>query len=95
MGKNFEIVKDWTGKVTNVRHITVEWNGNSYSVIFGRYVNGGFCCIPNWAICCELGAFDDVFWNTESLERAFDGDGEVANALAKAICQYAEENNLC
>ena len=29
-------------KVENVHHIGVDFNGNYYSVIFGRYVNGGF-----------------------------------------------------
>lgn len=95
MERGFSIVHDWTAKVEKVCHISVEWNGNSYSVIFGRYINGGFCCIPNWGIGCELGTFDDVFWNVESLERAFDGDGEVAKVIANAICEYAKANELC
>ena len=43
---------------------------NSYSVIFGRYINGGFFSIPNWGVGGELGQFSDTFWNTESLSRA-------------------------
>ena len=34
--------------VGNVHHIGVDFNGNYYSVIFGKYVNGGFFSIPNW-----------------------------------------------
>ena len=29
-------------KVKNMHHIGVDFNGNYYSVIFGKYVNGGF-----------------------------------------------------
>lgn len=56
-------------KVNNVHHITVEYNGYSYSVIFGRYINGGFFSIPNWGVGGELGQFCDTFWNEESLCR--------------------------
>lgn len=33
--------------ISNIHHINIEYGGYLYSVIFGRYVNGGFCSIPN------------------------------------------------
>ena len=56
--------------VGNVHHIGVDFNGNYYSIIFGRYVNGGFFSIPNWNCGGELATFDDVFWNAESIGRS-------------------------
>lgn len=53
----------------NVHHITVECNGNFYSVIFGKYINGGSFSIPNWGIGGELGQSSDIFGNTELLLR--------------------------
>lgn len=44
----YKIAHTWDDNINNVHHITVEYNGNSYSVIFGRYINGGFFSIPNW-----------------------------------------------
>lgn len=52
---NYKIAHIWDNSINNVRHITVECNGNSYSVIFGRYINGGFFSIPNWGVGGELG----------------------------------------
>lgn len=38
----YKITNIWDDSINNVHHITVEYNRNSYSVIFGRYINGGF-----------------------------------------------------
>ena len=65
----YKITHIWNDSINNVHHITVEYNGNSYSVIFGRYINGGFFSIPNWGVGGELGQFCDTFWNEESLCR--------------------------
>ena len=76
--------------VGNVHHIGVDYNGNYYSVIFGRYVNGGFFSIPNWNVGGELGQFGDTFWNEESLSRVLKSK-KVAKAIAMAIAEFAEE----
>lgn len=39
---DYKIAHIWDDSINNVHHITVEYNGYSYSVIFGRYINGGF-----------------------------------------------------
>ena len=62
--------------VGNIHHIGVDYNGNYYSIIFGRYVNGGFFSIPNW--------------NTESLSRVLKSK-KVAKVIAMAIVEFVEE----
>ena len=74
--------------VENVHHIGVDYNGNYYSVIFGKYVNGGFFSIPNWNCGGELATFDDVFWNAESIGRSLKSK-KSGKAIAKAIAKFA------
>ena len=76
--------------VGNVHHIGVDYNGNYYSVIFGRYINGGFFSIPNWNVGGELGQFGDTFWNAESIGRSLKSK-RAAKAIAMAIAEFAEE----
>ena len=76
--------------VGNVHHIGVDFNGNYYSVIFGKYVNGGFFSLPNWNCGGEPATFDDVFWNTESLSRVLKSK-KASKAIAMAIAEFAEE----
>lgn len=74
----------WPSQKT--REITVNHNGNSYHIIYGEQINGGFCCIPNWGIGCELAEFWDVFWNTESLSRALKNN-EAGRIIAEVIAE--------
>lgn len=76
--------------IGNVHHIGVDYNGNYYSVIFGRYINGGFFSIPNWGVGGELSCFNDTFWNEESLSRALKSK-RAAKVIALAIAEFAEE----
>ena len=85
----YKITNIWDASINNVHHITVEYNGNSYSVIFGRYINGGFFSIPNWGVGGELGQFSDTFWNTESLSRVLKSK-KAAKAIAMAIAEFDE-----
>lgn len=75
--------------VSDVHHVGVSYNGNYYSVIFGRYVNGGFFSIPNWGLGGELATYDDVFWNTESLNYTIKNK-KAAKQIALAISEYGE-----
>ena len=75
--------------VGNVHHIGVDYNGNHYSVIFGRYVNGGFFSIPNLNVGGELGQFSDTFWNEESLSKVLKSK-KAAKAIAMAIAEFVE-----
>lgn len=47
--------------------ISVDVRGDNYLIIYGKHVNGYFCCIPNWRISCEMAEPADVFYNTEKL----------------------------
>ena len=87
---DYEISYIGDNSIDNVHHIGVNFNGNYYSVIFGRYVNGGFFSIPNWNAGGELGYFSDVFWNTESIGRAIKSK-KAAKAIAMAIAEFAED----
>lgn len=86
----YKITYVWDDSINNVHHITVEYDGNSYNVIFGRYINGGFFSIPNWGVGGELGQFCDTFWNTESLNRVLRSK-RAAKAIALAIAEFGEE----
>lgn len=46
----------------------IQGRGSSYHVIVGRYMNGGFICIPALGICADLADYADTLWNTEKLE---------------------------
>lgn len=70
--ENFKISFVGDDSIQEVHHIGIDYNGNYYGVIFGRYINGGFCCIPSLEAGCELSDFDDVFWNKKSLTRALE-----------------------
>ena len=82
-----EIVYIGDDSVKDVHHIGVEYHGVHYSVIFGKYVNGGFCAIPNFRVGCELSDFTDTLWNTESLDRALKNE-KAATAIAAAIAKF-------
>lgn len=76
--------------VTDVHHIGINYDGNYYSVIFGKYINGGFFSIPNWNCGGELADFNDVFWNEESIYKSLKKK-KAATVIADAIANYAKE----
>lgn len=84
---DYEISYVGDSNVGGVHHIGVDYNGNYYSVIFGRYVNGGFFSIPNWNCGGELSTFDDVFWNTDSISQAIKSK-RVGKVIAEAIAEF-------
>ncbi len=73
--------------VSDIHHIGIDYNGNYYSVIFGKYVNGGFFSIPNWNCGGELATFNDVFWNAESISKAIKSK-RVGKVIALAISEF-------
>lgn len=76
-------------EIESVHHIGVSCEGNYYSVIFGKYVNGAFCSIPNWGIGCELSFdFTDKLWNEESLYRVLKRKN-ASKAIASAIAEFS------
>lgn len=84
----YEINYIGDAEIECVHHIGLSYNGNYYSIIFGKYVNGAFCSIPNWGIGCELSFdFKDKLWNEESLYRVLKRKDD-AKAIALAIAEF-------
>lgn len=77
--------------VKNVHHVGIDFDGNYYSVIFGKYINGGFFSIPNWEVGGELATFGDVFWNAESIARVLKKK-KAAKQIAMVIAKYGEDD---
>ena len=47
----------------------ISGRGSSYHAIIGRYLNGGFICIPSLGFCCDLADCSDTLRNAELLEK--------------------------
>lgn len=62
----------------------VNYNGLSYTVIYGEHLNGGWCCVPNWGIGCEMGSIRDLAFNASALEQVGLKPG-AAKAIADQI----------
>ena len=63
---------------------SVEINDNSYFIIFGHHINGGFIAIPDWNICCEASAnSDSSYYNRMKLI-----DAGMDEIIAKEISEY-------
>lgn len=86
----YKITYIGNSEVKDIHHIGINYDGNYYSVIFGKYINGGFFSIPNWNCGGELASFTDVFWNTESIYKALQKK-KVAKVIAQAIADYMKE----
>jgi len=65
-------------------------NGSYFLVIYGKHENGGFCCIPNRNLGCEMAEPQDTFYNYEKLRGAGLSE-ENAKAVAQMIKKAAEE----
>ncbi len=87
--KKYKISHAWDKHIKDVHHIGIGHEGDYYSVVFGRYVNGGFFSIPNWDCGGELASFTDVLWNEESICKAL-GRKEAAKVIALAIAEHME-----
>lgn len=64
--------------------VSIGVKGRAYLVIYGKHINGYFCCVPNWGWGCEMAEPEDVWYNADKLEGA-GAKPEVAQALAEAI----------
>lgn len=80
-------------KTSDVREISVDYNGNNYLVIYGRHINGGFFSIPNWKVGGELSGFwDDTFYNGGVIGRAVKSK-RAGKAIAEAIAMMERKGN--
>ncbi len=62
----------------------VNYDGLSYTMIYGEHINGGWCCVPNWNVGCEMGSTGDISFNAAALECAGLKTG-AAKAIADKI----------
>lgn len=84
--------KDRTNQTEVFFQHDISVNGHSYIVIFGKYINGGFICIPNWSIGCEASAYtNSAPYNAEKMISA-GLDPEVATTLAEYIDAWILQN---
>ncbi|MGN0241843.1 MAG: DUF6618 family protein [Candidatus Weimeria sp.] len=63
--------------------------GSCFHIIFGNWINGGFLCVPNWKVGCEIVSPHVQFWNRESIQRSSHDIHEadvisISEAVAKA-----------
>ena len=79
--------KIYSAEVMFEANISVK--GTGYLVIYGKHVNGYFCCIPNWEIGCEMAEPSDTFYNADQLRSVGIGS-EAAKGIAEAISILAE-----
>lgn len=87
---NYKFVFIGDHAIKNMHHVTIEYNGNEYSVIFGKYINGGFFSIPSLRVGGELSHdFSDIFWNTESLYKVLSSK-KLAKVIAMSIAEFKE-----
>lgn len=64
----------WKGYLKNLTmhsdyfEADVSGRSSGFHIIAGQYEHGGFLCIPAWNIGCEIGDYNDSFWNFERLK---------------------------
>lgn len=56
--------------ISGTGEICANFNGESYLLIYGRHVNGYFCCFPSRNKSCEMSDPSDEFYNYERLVAA-------------------------
>lgn len=81
------IGSEYEAKVLFERRISV--NGWSGLVIYGKHVNGYFCCVPG-EYGAEMSEPSDTFYNAEKLTGA-GATGWLARGIALAIKHISEE----
>lgn len=75
---------------TCIKEANLEHNGNSFLVVYGRHINGGFCAFPKYNVATELSGYDgDYSFNCKKLKLAFSKntniDSDTISELAIAI----------
>ena len=52
-------------------YISVNCNGYSFKVIYGKLFKGYYCSLPDWGICINLACPSNILHNTNQLANAF------------------------
>ena len=48
----------------------IEYDGESFHIIYGKHNRGYYLVIPNWNIGCEMSDYKDIMWNSSSIQRS-------------------------
>ena len=64
--------------------------GSNYLLIYGKHINGYYCCIPNFGVSCEMAEPTDTFYNYERL-CAVGIDKQAAKDIAQMIKQVGAQ----
>lgn len=93
-GTKNTVPSEWSGEIRFIRRtepyeIEATARGSCFHIIFGHWKNGGFLCVPNWKIGCEIVSPHDQFWNRESIQKSGHDICEadvvsISEAVAKA-----------
>lgn len=79
---NFKIESKFKAEVLFESSIAIgDW---SYLVIYGKHINGYFCCLPGWHWGCEMAKPEEVAYNKDKLIEC-GASVKVATAIAEAI----------
>ena len=63
---DYEINYIGDSEVESVHHIGLSHAGNYYSIIFGKYVNGAFCSIPNGVLDVNYPMTSRMYYGTKN-----------------------------
>ena len=86
-----KMIRDFTDDVQVMFEHSVDIGDYSYLILFGRHINGGFICIPNYNIGIEAACVPDAIgYNTDQLVRA-GLDQDAAKAIATYIDGYINQ----
>lgn len=77
-------------KVKALFEVSFDTCGSNYLIVYGKHVNGYYCCIPNWNVGCEMAEPSDTFYNSEQLVGA-GIDERAAKEIALMIKQVGGE----
>lgn len=65
--------------------VQINANGHGFHAIFGSQINGHFLCIPDWNMGCELGPYEDKFWNINAILQSGQIEIDEAYAIGNAL----------
>lgn len=91
MGKEFKIENHFNAAI--LFEISAAINGLSYLIIYGKHINGYFCCVPRYGWGCEMAAAESIDYNTNKLISA-GATPDIAMAIAKAILYYQKGKEI-
>lgn len=86
---NYKFEKAFSSSV--MFEFSVAIQGWSYLIIFGKHINGYFCCVPDWKWGCEMAAPHEVGYNMDKLVEAGASES-IAKGIVEAIKDYARKS---